>query len=186
MARIAIPTLEEAPAKSQPILQSHVKALGRNKSTWETAMKKTLLGFAILGSLGTLGAFAEERARHEGPSVSVPAADIKFIPTGVKAKGLELKAGPAYGDLGTGKHATFVLMPAGFVSNVHTHTEDYYAAVVRGVAANGLPGAKDVPLPVGSYWFQRGEEPHVTKCLSKTDCLFFLGQPGKFDYVLTK
>jgi hypothetical protein len=67
-------------------------------------------------------------------------------------------------------------MPAGFVSPVHTHTEDYYAVVVEGVG----------PLPVGSYWFQRGEEAHVTQCLSETDCLFFIVQPGKFDYLSEK
>jgi hypothetical protein len=72
------------------------------------------------------------------------------------------------------------------VSDVHTHTEDYYAVVLKGVGANGPPNQKDVPLSVGSYWFQRGEEAHVTKCLSKTDCLFFSIQPGKFDYVPAK
>jgi hypothetical protein len=123
---------------------------------------------------------------HEGPSMSIPASKIGFGPTGVKSNGLELKAGPVYGNLQTGKHGTFVKMPAGFSSAVHTHTEDYYAVVIKGVGANHLPGEKDVPLPVGSYWFQKGEEAHVTKCLSKTDCLFFLVQPGKFDYVLTE
>jgi hypothetical protein len=77
-------------------------------------------------------------------------------------------------------------MPAGFSSAVHTHTEDYYAVVIKGIGANHAPGAKDVALPTGSYWFQKGEEAHVTKCLSKTDCLFFLVQPGKFDYVLSE
>jgi hypothetical protein len=99
---------------------------------------------------------------------------------------LELKAGPVYGNLQTGKHGTFVKMPAGFSSAIHTHTEDYYAVVIKGVGTNHVPGDKDVALPVGSYWFQKGEEAHVTKCLSKTDCLFFLVQPGKFDYVLSE
>lgn len=145
------------------------------------------IAFALLFAFaGSTAARAEEAAHpvHEGPSVSTPAAQITFVPTGVKSpKGLELKAGPAYGNLGAGRHGTFVRMPAGFVSAVHTHTEDYYAVVIEGVGANGLPGEKDLPLPAGSYWFQRGEEAHVTKCLSKTDCLFFINQPGKFDYV---
>lgn len=119
---------------------------------------------------------------HEGPSISIPASDIKFVPTGVKSNGLELTAALAYGNFQTGKHGSFVKMPAGYSSPSHTHTNDYYAVVVQGVAANHAPGARDVPLPVGSYWFQKGEEAHVTKCLSKTDCLFFLVQPGKFDY----
>lgn len=148
-------------------------------------IKTIMTGFAVM-FLNT--AFAGEALKnqivHEGPSVSTPADKIQFVQTGVKAKGLELKAGPAYGNLSNSRHGTFVKMPAGFVSDLHTHTEDYYAVVIKGVGANHAPGEKDVALPVGSYWFQRGEEKHVTKCLSKTECLFFIVQPGKFDYVL--
>jgi hypothetical protein len=75
-------------------------------------------------------------------------------------------------------------MPAGFISPVHTHTEDYWGVVISGVAVNGLPGSPDVELPVGSYWFQKGGEPHVTKCVSPNECIFFISQHGKFDYVV--
>jgi quercetin dioxygenase-like cupin family protein len=121
---------------------------------------------------------------HEGPSVSIPAGEIRFINTGVKTEKGELRAGPVYGDLQNGRHGTFVRMPANFKSPVHTHTEDYYAVVVEGVGANHAPDGKVVPLPAGSYWFQSGEEAHVTQCLSETECLFFIVQPGKFDYVM--
>lgn len=140
---------------------------------------------AVGASSSLAGDATKPQIVHEGPSVSTPADKIEFVPTGVKAKGLELQAGPAYGNLTNGNHGTFVKMPAGFVSDLHIHTEDYYAVVIKGVGANHAPEGKVVPLPVGSYWFQRGEERHVTKCLSKTDCLFFIVQPGKFDYVLS-
>jgi len=68
---------------------------------------------------------------HEGPSVSIPAEEISFIQTGVKTEKGELQGGPAYGDLQNGRHGTFVRMPAGFKSPVHTHTEDYFAVVVE-------------------------------------------------------
>ena len=48
-------------------------------------------------------------------------------------------------------------------SPVHIHTEDYFAVVVEGIGANHAPEAEAVPLPTGSYWFQRGEEAHVTE-----------------------
>ena len=124
------------------------------------------------------------KVAHEGSSVSTPASEINFIPTGVKTEKGELCAGPAYGDFQNGRHGTFVRMPAGFKSPVHTHTEDYFAVVVEGVGSNHPVEAEAVPLPTGSYWFQRGEEAHVTECLSETDCLFFLVQPGKFDYLM--
>lgn len=123
---------------------------------------------------------------HEGKSVSIPADQIGFGATGVKTDIGELFAGPAFGNLTTGKHGTFIRIPAHFVSDPHTHTEDYFAVVIEGIGANGPVHGKDIALPKGSYWFQRGEEAHVTKCLSDTDCLFFLVQPGKFDYVPAK
>lgn len=154
-------------------------------------MRRSFALAALFSLACTATAFAQNTAApahsvHEGPTVSIPASTIKFGPTGVKTSAGELMAGPAYGNLGTGKHGTFIKMPAGFVSAPHTHTEDYFAVVLQGTAVNSPTGVKDIELPPGSYWFQRGEEEHVTKCVSKTDCLFFLVQPGKFDYVPTK
>jgi hypothetical protein len=153
-------------------------------------MFKNKAGMATIGAVLLLAASVSKLAAqdashpaHEGPSVSTSADQIKFGNTGIKTDKGELAAGPAYGNLQKGRHGTFLRMPAGFISPAHTHTEDYYAVVIKGVGSNHPPGAKAVPLPVGSYWFQRGEETHVTECLSKTECLFFLVQPGKFDYV---
>ncbi len=120
---------------------------------------------------------------HYGASISLPSDQIAFGGTGIKTEVGELMAGPAFGDLSKGQHGTFIRMPAGFVSPVHSHTQDYLAVVISGVGGNGAPGAADLALSPGSYWFQRGEEPHVTKCLSSEDCLFFLYQPGAFDYL---
>lgn len=145
-------------------------------------LKSMIVGSVIAGVLSSV-ALADPSGQ---PSVSTPVTQIKYGPTGV-SDGVhgELNAGPAYGDLSKGPHGTFIKMPAGFVSPVHTHTEDYWGVVISGVAANGLPGSKDVQLPVGSYWFQKGGEAHVTKCLSPNECIFFISQGGKFDYIPT-
>ncbi|OQW61518.1 MAG: hypothetical protein A4S14_17130 [Proteobacteria bacterium SG_bin9] len=145
-----------------------------------------LLLAAMMSAGGGARAQSAAPPQHEGPSVSTPADGIKFFGSGVKTDKGELFAGPAYGDLQKGRHGTFVRMPFGFVSPVHTHTEDYYGVVIKGVGANQKPGGQVIPLAAGSYWFQRGEEPHVTQCLSTEDCLFFIVQPGKFDYVPSK
>lgn len=113
-------------------------------------------------------------------SVSVPVSELRFFDTGVGP----LKAAPGFGDLSKGAHGSFVKLPAGFVSPLHTHTQDYYGVVVTGVVANEADAAaKDRPLPPGSYWFQKGQAKHVTKCLSANECVVFISQPGKFDYV---
>jgi hypothetical protein len=116
-------------------------------------------------------------------SVSTPVTELEFGPTGI-SDGVhgELTAAPAYGDFPHGPHSTLIKMPAGFVSPTHEHTEDCWVVVVSGVMVNKKPDGPDVPLPVGSYYFQKGGEPHVTKCISPNDCLFFISQDGKFDY----
>lgn len=123
------------------------------------------------------------RTKIETSSVSTPVTELKYGPTGI-TDGVhgELFAAPAYGDLAHGEHSTFIKMPAGFVSPIHTHTEDYWAVVVSGVMVNKRPDEPDVPLPAGSYYFQKGGEPHVTKCISPDECVFFMSQDGKFDF----
>lgn len=140
-----------------------------------------LAGAVALGLLGVSGASAQRMSE----SASLPVTQLKFGATGVGdgAHG-ELLAAPAYGDLAHGPHGSFIRMPAGFVSHVHTHTADYWGVVISGVAVNGLPGSADVQLPVGSYWLQKGGEKHVTKCVSTHECLFFISQAAPFDYVV--
>jgi beta-alanine degradation protein BauB len=148
----------------------------------KTSLKSLFIATtATLVAAASLVAFA---ASDNQPSVNVPVTKIQFGPTGVKdGKTGELLAGPVYGNLGKGPHGTFIRMPAGFVSPVHNHTGAYWGIVISGVAANGLPGAADVELPAGSYWYQKGGEAHVTKCLAGHECLFFISQDTPFDYV---
>jgi len=64
---------------------------------------------------------------------------------------------------------------------MHIHSGEYWAVVISGVGVNGVPGSVDVPLPTGSYWSQKGGERHVTKCVSVTECIFFINQTNAFD-----
>jgi hypothetical protein len=141
-----------------------------------------LLGVLPLGLAA--GSEAPEAHTMGRPSVSTPVTALHYGPTGV-SDGVhgELNAAPAFGDLAHGQHGTFIKMPAGFVSPLHIHTADYWGVVISGVAVNGRPGSADVQLPVGSYWLQKGGEPHITKCISPNECIFFISQNGPFDYV---
>lgn len=134
-----------------------------------------------LTAVAALGFLAAANSSFAGDSVSLPAAGLKFIPSGIEP----LEVAPAMGDMSKdGIHGNYVRIPGKFSSPPHTHTEDYFAIVVSGTIANGLPEAKDIALEPGSYWFQRGKEKHVTKCLSDAPCTFFVVQPGKFDFVV--
>jgi hypothetical protein len=155
-------------------------------SGWPVAALAAAAVVAWGAAWGVAAAQDAAHPAHEGPSLNLPAGEVRFFASGVKTEKGELKAGVAYGDLQHGKHGTFIRMPHGFVSAPHTHTEDYYGVVIEGVGANHAPGGAITPLPPGSYWFQKGEEVHVTQCLSATDCLFFIVQPGRFDYLAAK
>lgn len=81
----------------------------------------------------------------------------------------------------TDPHSDFIRLPGKAASPLHAHSSSYYGVVVAGVVSNERRGGIDRPLRVGSYWFQRGGEPHVTKCLSSTECLIFVTSGGRFD-----
>lgn len=139
--------------------------------------------FIAAGALAALAIVA--KAGQEGKSsVNIPVTELHYIKTGI-TDGVhgELQAAPAFGDLEHGAHGTFIKMPAGFVTPAHTHTADYYAVVISGTGVNIPVGGTDLALPVGSYWFQKGGERHITKCISSTDCIFFLSQSAKFDFI---
>lgn len=147
----------------------------------KTKYKQSVLTGLMLIGFGLTVGFSASAAQ----TVSTPVTELKYFPTGVKNSTGELYAASAFGDL-KGKHGTFVKMPAGFVSDVHIHSHDYYAVVISGVGVNTKVGDQDVSLPVGSYWFQKGKEAHVTKCISPNECIFFINQSNAFDYLPPK
>jgi quercetin dioxygenase-like cupin family protein len=131
----------------------------------------------------------EIRLPEGNASVEIPFNEMQFQHSGYVWYG-RLKSGDhtpdievsdAYGKIGTGAHGTLLKWPTGFKSVLHTHTADYYAVVIQGTVLNYRPGGKKTPLTPGSYWFQRGGEPHVTECVTKGGCMAFMYQPVKFD-----
>jgi hypothetical protein len=139
----------------------------------------------LASALAVAAVAAHADSPRPGASRNVPVTALQFGATGVTdATGKALLAAPAYGDLSKGPHGTFIRMPAGFASRVHRHHADYWGVVISGVAVNAAPEVADQapPLPAGSYWLQKGDEAHVTRCISATACVFFISQQGAFDY----
>jgi hypothetical protein len=149
-------------------------------------MKRAYLSLAAASVFGLLAATASAEQQNQ-TSVSVPTTQLKYGSTGVtdNVHG-EVRAAAAYGDLSHGVHGSFLKLPGGFASPVHTHTSDEWGVIVAGVAANGKPGSPDVLLAVGSYFFQKAGEAHITKCVSENECIIFLSQGGKYDFIPTK
>src|SRR6185295_6025631 len=111
-----------------------------------------------------------------------PAADVKWD----QAAGAPPMA-TMWGDRMKGAHGTFLKLPAGMVSPMHTHSIDDNGIVIAGTVSHQVQGQPDgSPLGPGSYWFMPAKVPHISKCAAGADCLVFIVQPGKFDYVPVK
>jgi hypothetical protein len=73
-------------------------------------------------------------------------------------------------------------------SGMHAHTADYHAVSIQGTWVHTVEGdatsVKD--LPVGSYVFQPGKLMHQDVCKGKQDCIVFVHQHGKGDFIPAK
>jgi len=147
-------------------------------------MKKTCLSLLTASLFALLASSADAQPQE---SVSISTDQLKYGSTGVtdKVHG-EVKAAAAYGDNARGAHGTFLKMPGQFVSPLHTHTSDEWGVIIAGVFANGKPGNPDILLPAGSYFFQKAGEAHISKCVSENECIIFLSQNGKYDFLPAK
>lgn len=119
------------------------------------------------------------QAQTPSRSVNVSVNELKFYELGKE----KIPVAKGYGDPAAGAHSNYIKLPGGASSPMHTHSGDYYGVVISGVVANEQnPAGPDRPLAPGSYWFQQGGQPHVTKCISSTECLIFVTQNSAFDF----
>ena len=137
------------------------------------------LVMAIAGISYTAGAAKKE-------AVMIPAPDIKWEPY---AAGVPLQVTKLWGDRTKGgDYGMLLKLPAGFEAGMHAHTLDYYAVNVQGTWVHTVEGDTNPPkeLPVGSYVFQPGKQMHNDVCKSKVDCILFIHQHGKGDFIPAK
>jgi hypothetical protein len=73
-------------------------------------------------------------------------------------------------------------------SGMHAHTGDYHAVSLQGTWVHTVEGettpAKE--LPPGSYVFQPGKQMHDDACKGKQECIVFIHQHAKGDFVPAK
>lgn len=83
-------------------------------------------------------------------------------------------------------YMAMVKLPAGLISPTHKKTANMYGLVVSGTIVNVAVGASpdsEIKLPAGSYYKIPASLAHVSKCVSNVDCVTFLYQDGKFDFL---
>ncbi len=90
------------------------------------------------------------------------------------------------GDRFKESYMAMVKLPAGIVSPMHIKTSNMFGIVMSGTFSHIAEGAEpstEVLLPPGSYYMIPAGLPHISKCVSKTECVSFLYQDGKFDFI---
>ncbi len=142
-----------------------------------TSRSRAICCLAIAGLIALPAASAN--AQDAGRIVSLPAEKLQWevTPEGVAFA-------PLQGDRFKSAYMAMVKLPAGLVSPVHIKTANMYGLVVSGEITNtDVHGNGDVSLGVGSFYEIPAGLPHVSKCVSEVDCVTFLYQDGKFDFL---
>ncbi|HEY5945560.1 MAG TPA: DUF4437 domain-containing protein [Kofleriaceae bacterium] len=99
------------------------------------------------------------------------------------------KLGSLTGDYKKGPYGALMKLPAGFTSPMHSHTGAYEAIEIQGTSSHwlkGEDGTKAKKMTPGSYWMMPGKLEHISSCAPGTDCIFYVWQKTKFDFVAAK
>ena len=145
-------------------------------------MKRTLLAAAGLA----MAAFGAQAIAGEDKGVFMSSADVEFqdIVPGTVA------FAAVVGDRESGAHGTFVKIPPGQATPMHTHGAAYHAVVIDGNFENPIDGdeASNVTLTKGSYYYVPAGAAHITRCAedSPIDCLTFFYQDVPFDFAVSE
>ncbi len=137
-----------------------------------------LFTFALLTGALLLPAVAA----HAEPTIqNEPAQKLNWQTT---SEGVAFAA--LVGDRFAEPYMAMVKLPAGLISPAHTKSANMFGVIISGAMVHSTVGADpkdDVVLPEGSFYRVSKDLAHVSKCVSDTECVTFLYQDGKFDFL---
>src|SRR4029079_1840147 len=148
--------------------------------------KKTL--FAITAALG-FGAvsFVAGFATGKGTATVTITALSERAFTPIMKEGPLPAAAPIEGDATKGAYFGYLKLPAGFESPPHSHTSDYWSALLQGQmthwAADGGSEKDSKAISVVGLTHMPGKLVHVSKCYPGADCIMAIMQKGKSDFI---
>jgi hypothetical protein len=100
------------------------------------------------------------------------------------APNVPLQVATLWGDRTKGESGVLLKMPGGFDSGMHAHTADYNAVLVQGTWVHTEEGSSEAKeLAPGSYVMQPGKAFHNDSCKAGADCIIFVHQKAKADYI---
>jgi len=139
-------------------------------------LKQTLLPLCTL--IGTTMAVAATPSQLP-PTSHTGTAELHWVNSGFGPA-----VSPVAGDLGSGRHITYVKFDAGMATQLHTHSQDYVGIVLTGTAMHWEPGKPETrkPLTTGGHWFIPANVPHISECLPDSECIMAIYQQKAFDF----
>ena len=142
--------------------------------------KKVALG-SFLAAVASVSYAAGAFGANTG--MMVPPGEIVFEPI---APGSPVQVSTLWGDRTQGEYGMLLKIPAGFEAGLHAHTGDYHAINVQGAWVHTMEDGQTKELPVGSYVMQRGMQNHNDVCKGPSDCILFIHQYVKGDFIPAK
>ena len=121
-----------------------------------------------------------EKGKQE---ITVPAADLKWE---APVPGSPVKMSVLWGDYKKGPFGMLLKQPGELEGPMHTHASDYHAVLVQGTWIHTVEGDSSAPkeLKRGSYVFQPAGQFHNEKFLGPEDCIVYIHQLGKSDFIV--
>lgn len=120
-------------------------------------------------------------ARDDSSIINLPVQNLNWQVTPEGAAFAALR-----GDRFKTAYMAMVKLPAGLTSPLHVKSANMFGVVLSGTfshIAKGASASTEILLPAGSYYMIPANLPHISKCVSSTECVSFLYQDGKFDFV---
>ena len=137
--------------------------------------KHLLFGLSLIAAAGIGYA-----AGSANDGAMTAAGEMEWVEVG---PGSPLKMVTLWGDRTKGEYAMLLKMPAGFVAPIHAHTGDYHGMNLSGTWRHSFDGGAERDLPPGSYVFQPGMGMHGDACVGPEDCVLFIHQHVKGDFI---
>lgn len=138
-------------------------------------LKYCLFGASMIAAAG-LGYAAG--SAQKGQMIAADAMDWQSA-----GEGSPLSVVVLWGNPGEGEHGRLLKLPSGFEAPTHAHTGDYWGVNLAGTWRHYFEDGDSQDLPPGSYVFQPGGQMHGDACVSDEDCILFVHQKQKNDFI---
>jgi beta-alanine degradation protein BauB len=167
-------------SKSLGVFEKKARTMKKIFTQHQFSSRLISLSLAFLVTMFASAAIATMRTGYTGLGTSnIPFESLSFEPL---ADADDPKRAIAFGDPTKGAHGFYLRLPPEWESPNHYHSANYHAVLIDGEIVNNYEGqTEEVKIGKGGYFSAVSNVNHVTKCLSKTECIIYVQMDAAFD-----